>query len=417
MKKLPSSLPIVLIAILNCLYFSTTVTAKTFSDIDFSHQNYNAINYLSTKNIIKGYEDGTFKPDQEITRAELTKMILTGKNLPIKKHQANCFPDVGYLEWYGNYICTAKEAGYIKGYDDGTFKPEQLINKAEALKIISKAYEWKFEFDETPGAFSDTPYDSWYIDYVLYGIEKNLFRGFDDADMDLSSQLFEPGKFITRGEVTEILYRYLAITELNKYSYYPGLEKDIKNNLPKEKIKEDTSATITELSDPPLPTLAIGELKIVLSWEIPKKTETHQNKIFEPKIDFDSHLIEPTDEEIDFSHKLDSKLETILEVKENIETINILKTKKDEKEKDQKKTYLYFANNYSGDKNFAEANVKVEIYDQNGLAKTFYSYNNPEKIWKLFELNENHELTIFNSIGGCELIDRNSTVCPFIPEP
>lgn len=396
MKKSRSSL-IILTAILNCFYFSATVTAKTFSDVDFSHQNFNAINYLSEKNIIKGYEDETFKPDQQITRAELTKMILAGKKLQIKEYQTNCFPDVGYLEWYSSYICTAKEADYIKGYDDGTFKPEQLINKAEALKIISKIYEWKLEFDETPGAFSDTPYDIWYIDYVLFGIEKNLFQGFDDANMDLSSQRFEPGKLITRGEVAEILYRYLAITE-----------KNIKDNPAKEKIKED---------DPQLPTLAAGEIKIVLSWEIPRKTETPQNKILEPKIDFDSHLVEPTDEEIDFSHKLDSKLETILEVKENIETINILKTKKDEKEKDLIKNYLYFVNNYSGDKNFAEAKAKVEIYDQNGLAKTFYSYNNSGKIWKLFGLNENHELTTFNSIGGCELIDRNSTVCPFIPEP
>lgn len=392
MKKLSSS-SFLLIAILGFTAFTISATAKTFSDVNADHANFNAINYLSAKGIIKGYTDSTFKPDQQITRAELTKMILAGKNFPIKNYQTNCFPDVGYLEWYSDYICAAKEANFIKGYDDMTFRPEQFINKVEALKIIAKIYGWKIEFEETPGAFSDTPYDAWYIDYVLYGIEKKLFQGFDDENINLSEYQFNPGEFITRAEVAEILYRYLVLTELNKNSFY--LEED-----------ENAGETATEKS----PILAAGGIKIVLSWKIPEKTEKSKT------VDFDSHLIEPTDEEIDFSHKLDSKLETILEIKENIETMNIFKIKNNEEEKDEIKNYLYFVSNFSGNKNFAEAGVKVEIYDQNGLAKTFYSYNHPGKIWKILELNENYELTIFNAIGGCELINRNSTICPFIPE-
>lgn len=386
-KSLPSLF--FLTTIFGCTIFASSATAKTFPDINYEHPNFNAINYLSTKGIIKGYTDGTFRPDQQITRAELAKMILAGKNFPIKNYQTNCFPDVGYLEWHSNYICAAKEANFIKGYNDGTFKPEQFINKVEALKIIAEIYKWEIEFEETPEGFSDTPYSAWYIDYVLYGIEKDLFQEFDDENINLSEYQFKPGEFITRAEVAEILYRYLVTTELNKDSFYP---------------QNDDSE---ESSIPQLPKLKDGELKIILSWENPDQKE---------KTDFDAHLIEPTDEEIYFSHKLDSKLETILEIKENVETINILKIKNDEEEKDKIKTYLYFVNNFSGDKNFAEAKVKVEIYDQNGLAKVFLAYNNSGKIWKLLELNGNYELTIFNSIGGCELIDRNSTVCPFIPE-
>jgi len=100
------------------------------------------IKALSDLGIIKGYDDGTYKPEKKINRAEFIKILIASKfpeevdkskdNDPKKK---NCFSDIA-SEWYSKYVCTAKEKGIIKGYGDGTFKPGQEINAAEALKII-----------------------------------------------------------------------------------------------------------------------------------------------------------------------------------------------------------------------------------------------------------------------------------------
>lgn len=109
----------------------TDVPAKnTFSD---------EIDLLKTLDIISGYSDGTFRPDRYINRAEFTKIVLTtifseDDLLPAE----SCFSDVNKDAWYAKYVCTAKTADIIGGYTDGTFKPNQTITLAEALKIVLK---------------------------------------------------------------------------------------------------------------------------------------------------------------------------------------------------------------------------------------------------------------------------------------
>ncbi|MBD3360686.1 hypothetical protein GF366_02690, partial [Candidatus Peregrinibacteria bacterium] len=108
---------------------------KYFPDVRENHKNQEAVNYLKEIDIIAGYPDGTFKPDGEINRAELTKMIVASKTDPDGQIYKNCFPDVKE-EWFAPFICYAKENNWVEGYPDGTFKPEQNINRVEALKII-----------------------------------------------------------------------------------------------------------------------------------------------------------------------------------------------------------------------------------------------------------------------------------------
>ena len=140
--------------------------AKTFSDINQEDDNYLATKYLSAKGIVSGYEDGSFKPNQEINRAELLKILLEGANLKTTPTQTNCFNDTPYLEWYSPYICTAKSMKIVNGYQDGSFKPWQTVTRAEALKMIGKVYEWNLQNEET---------DNWYEPYFKFAKEKDLF--------------------------------------------------------------------------------------------------------------------------------------------------------------------------------------------------------------------------------------------------
>jgi len=92
------------------------------------------INSLKQLGVVKGYADGEYKSNKTINRAEFLKILMESK-FPDESNGADCFSDVNG-EWYARYVCTAKRKGIISGYQDGTFRPGNDINSVEALKII-----------------------------------------------------------------------------------------------------------------------------------------------------------------------------------------------------------------------------------------------------------------------------------------
>src|SRR5665648_1148838 len=86
--------------------------------------------------LIKGYPDGTFKPDNNITRAEF--ITLVNRAFEYTKTAPISFTDVNQNAWYASAIGVAVEAGYISGYPDGTMKPENPISREEAATIIMR---------------------------------------------------------------------------------------------------------------------------------------------------------------------------------------------------------------------------------------------------------------------------------------
>jgi polyhydroxybutyrate depolymerase len=114
--------------------------ATSFPDMDGRWFRYReAVEYLQEKGIVGGYEDGTFKPTQTINRAELLKLIFAGKS-KVTPSQRRCFSDVNPDAWYAPYVCTAKQRGIVSGYPDGTFRGEETVNFAEAVKMVLHAY-------------------------------------------------------------------------------------------------------------------------------------------------------------------------------------------------------------------------------------------------------------------------------------
>lgn len=95
------------------------------------------IEYMTGKNVIKGYDDGTFRPDNSITRAEFAALVRRYIKLDLASDPPS-FPDVSPTSWYNTEVEALYRAGYINGYEDGTFRPEQPITRAEAMSIINK---------------------------------------------------------------------------------------------------------------------------------------------------------------------------------------------------------------------------------------------------------------------------------------
>jgi len=110
-----------------------------FSDVGETHPNYDAIQFMQDSGVVEGYQDGTYQPDKTINRAEFTKIVMEAV-YPGQAVVDSCFDDVIQKDWFSDYICNAKVKGIVGGYEDGTFKPNDEINFVEASQIINVAY-------------------------------------------------------------------------------------------------------------------------------------------------------------------------------------------------------------------------------------------------------------------------------------
>lgn len=126
---------------------SASILVKTpfFPDVPVNYWAFPAVSQLVDKGVINGYPDGTFKPENRVTRAEFAKMILLAFNLKPVPVQDSIFPDVSISHWASPYIESAVAYGLVQGYPDGTFRPEGQITLAEAITLIVRAKRWELE--------------------------------------------------------------------------------------------------------------------------------------------------------------------------------------------------------------------------------------------------------------------------------
>ncbi len=169
-------------------YTEKVITASGTVD-DYKYHTYsNSIDYLMNKKIVQGYDDGTFRPDNTINRAEFMKIVVGAKYssdyINVSKRN-NCFSDVR-AAWYAPYVCIAKDEAMVGGYPDGTFKPEKNISFVEAAKILSEAY-----------GLNATKGSNWYTGYVKALQENNY----------IPSTVTNLEKPITRAEMSELIWR------------------------------------------------------------------------------------------------------------------------------------------------------------------------------------------------------------------
>ena len=115
-------------------YFART---NDYSDVNAGDWFNNAISTLSNAGIVTGYNDGTFRPNQPITRGEMAKIIANFANL---KYGGKTFTDLAG-HWSKSYVELAAGNGWIAGYPDGSFRPDQKITRAETVTMINRVLD------------------------------------------------------------------------------------------------------------------------------------------------------------------------------------------------------------------------------------------------------------------------------------
>lgn len=137
----------------------------------------NEIVDLTRKDIIKGYSDYTFRPKLNVTRAEATEMLV--RALKLTDTSQTVFTDMKKSHWAYDSVLKATKAGIITGYNDGTFRPDQRISRAEMATLLARAMNWTGTAGSAP--FSDVPANHWASQYILELKNKGWLNGYADG--------------------------------------------------------------------------------------------------------------------------------------------------------------------------------------------------------------------------------------------
>ncbi len=178
--------------------------AGAFPDVPATHASRRSIEYLQQNGILKGYQDGMFRPAFAINRAEFLKVLVTARGIePPADLYSRCFPDVT-TEWFAPYVCLAALQGWVQGYPDGTFKPEQPVAFAEALKMLVNVRGYPLAPAEESERRGIHP-ASWFAPYLTTALLLDIVS-YEQVWGENATPLHAP---LTRGAVAELLYRAL----------------------------------------------------------------------------------------------------------------------------------------------------------------------------------------------------------------
>jgi hypothetical protein len=150
---------------------------KLFRDLAESHWSYDFVINLKNRGVLAGYPDSTFRPNNPINRAELTKIAVEAF-LPAENsaNQSSKFPDVAAGSWFEEFVVTAENSKIVAGYPDGSFRPGNSVNRAEALKILIGAAG--FATDSVESEFSDIAPTDWFAPFVAWSEKKGVVGGY-----------------------------------------------------------------------------------------------------------------------------------------------------------------------------------------------------------------------------------------------
>lgn len=181
---------------------------QSFPDVAANTEYYGAVEYLKTKGVIDGYPDGTFKPDQTINRAEALKIAMGASSAQTDVLAPAQFPDVQPSDWFFDPVQRALSLEIVEGYDDGTFKPGNNINIAESLKIVFLSFDAPVGGAPEGDPYPDVDATAWYSAFAQYAKDRQLIWPDDDG-------MLHGGRDITRGQFADLIYRIMYTEEHN----------------------------------------------------------------------------------------------------------------------------------------------------------------------------------------------------------
>jgi exopolysaccharide biosynthesis protein len=173
-------------------------TDPYFKDLKYTHWAIEPILELTKQKIISGYPDGTFKPDNNITRLDAATLISKHMGLDVKNITDQHFNDVNKATYGYETISAVAKENIINGYKDGSFRPNAYLTRAEMASIMDRAYELTGMANKN---FKDVAKIHWAYSPIMTVVANDIASGYEDGT-------YRPSKKITRAEFSSMLQRY-----------------------------------------------------------------------------------------------------------------------------------------------------------------------------------------------------------------
>jgi hypothetical protein len=180
-----------------------TVSTSRFSDVPRDFWAYPYIEYLATHGIISGYADNTFRPNNNITRGQVAKMITLAKGWTPLNPPTPTFIDVPPAHPFYSFIETVAAHGVVSGYADGTFRPGNNITRGQISKMITLGEGWTLVAPPQP-TFSDVPPAHPFYQYIETVAAHGVVSGYADGT-------FRPNANATRAQLSKMLYIAISL--------------------------------------------------------------------------------------------------------------------------------------------------------------------------------------------------------------
>jgi len=172
----------------------------SFSDVTRGFWAQEEIENCATIGLVQGFPDRTFKPNKALTRAELATLIVRARKIPLPDVTGKVFKDMPKTHWAAPYILAAKKEGLVKGYPDGTFRPNRMITRAEGVTVFARSDGLEEDVDMWEPPFMDLSPRHWAARMVSSAYNADLLEYLDGKDFKANSKL-------ARAEAVVILSR------------------------------------------------------------------------------------------------------------------------------------------------------------------------------------------------------------------
>ena len=206
MKKAFKVITLLMLVILVVTAFAMPASAKqVFTDLSPEHWCYAKIMDFEKKGYVCGYSDNTFRADRTITRAEYVKIVNNFFGYKPSEKTTSAFKDVNSGDWFMPYVNEAVDRGYIEGFEDGTFRPQDPIRRQEATVILARILKIDKEVypaDHKDGLaqYSDSDEVQEWARVAIHSYSVyNFINGYEDGTLRILRN-------VTRAETVELLH-------------------------------------------------------------------------------------------------------------------------------------------------------------------------------------------------------------------
>lgn len=178
---------------------NSDAATTSFKDLKSTSDHYQTVLDLAAKGIIQGYADGTFKPDNTVTRGQAAKIIALAIGLETKDVKNPGFKDIKTDNQYYGPIAALVQAGIITGFEDNTYRPGDTLTRGQMAKIIALAFDLPEE-QTISNSFKDVKETHWFKGYVQTLVTHNITKG-------TTATTFDPGAAVKRGQLASFVVR------------------------------------------------------------------------------------------------------------------------------------------------------------------------------------------------------------------